>query len=396
MAFHTSPWWRGGATYPVVASVVGDPNTASLHPDTVAVLAGRGERRPDAPLNPPVVFSSTYHAGGPIAYGRDGNPTWAAFEELLGALEGGSGLVFSSGMAASAAILEGWPVGSTIVVPAVAYFGVRSLLADRAALGRFTLREADITDTAETLSICAGADLLWIESPTNPLLGIADIAALARGAHDLGLEVVVDNTFATPLLQRPLELGADVVVHSVTKLLAGHSDLLMGATVTGRQDIHDRLLHHRELYGAIPGPMETFLAVRGVRTLAVRLDRSQTSAGILAGRLEAHPAVTRVRYPGLPAHPGHEVASRQMSGYGSMLAFEVVGDAADAERVADSVRIITHATSLGGVESLMERRHRWPGEEATPPTLLRLSAGCEHVDDLWSDLEQALATLSAL
>jgi cystathionine gamma-synthase len=373
-----------------------DPDTASLHPDTVAVLAGRGERRPDAPLNPPVVFSSTYHAGGPMGYGRDGNPTWTAFEELLGALEGGSALVYSSGMAAAAAILEGWPVGSTVVVPSVAYFGTRSLLADRAAIGRFQLRTTDITDTAGTLSACAGADLLWIESPTNPLLGIADIAALARGAQDLGLEVVVDNTFATPLLQRPLDLGADVVMHSVTKLLAGHSDILMGATVTRRQDIYARLLHHREMYGAIPGPMEAFLAVRGVRTLPVRMDRSQSSAGILATRLKAHPAVTQVRYPGLPTHPEHMVAKRQMRGYGSLLAFEVAGGAADAERVAESVRIITHATSLGGVESLMERRHRWPGEDATPPTLLRLSVGCEHVDDLWSDLEQALATVPTL
>jgi cystathionine gamma-synthase len=293
-------------------------------------------------------------------------------------------------MAAAAAILEGWPVGTTVVVPSVAYFGTRALLTDRARLGRFIVRETDITTTAEALSACEGADLLWIESPTNPLLGIADIAALARGAHDIGLEVVVDNTFATPLLQRPLDLGADVVLHSVTKLLAGHSDILMGAVVTRSEEVHARLLHHRELYGAIVGPMEAFLAVRGIRTHPVRLERSQASAGILAERLSAHLAVTCVRYPGLRTHPGHEVASRQMSGYGSMLSFEVRGGADGAERVAESVRIITHATSLGGVESLMERRNRWPGEEGTPPSLLRLSVGCEHVDDLWSDLEQAL------
>jgi cystathionine gamma-synthase len=368
-------------------------NRRGLHPETVAILAGRPAAGPDEPVNPPVVLSSTYHAGGPVAYARDGNPTWTAFEETLGALEGGEALVFASGMAASAAVLESLPTGAIVVMPSAAYFGTRSLLASRAAEGRFKARVTDITDTAGTLRLCEGADMLWLESPTNPLLGIADIRALAEGAHALGTRVVADNTFATPLLQRPLDLGVDVVVHSVTKFLSGHSDVVMGAMVTRDRDLKHVLQEHREAYGGIAGPMEVYLALRGLRTLPVRLERGQRSAGILAERLKAHPAVTRVRYPGLPDDPGHELASRQMAGFGAMLAFEVGGEAADADRVCESVQVITYATSLGGVESLLERRARWPGEEATPPTLLRMSVGCEHVEDLWTDLEEALATL---
>jgi cystathionine gamma-synthase len=208
--------------------------------------------------------------------------------------------------------------------------------------------------------------------------------------------VAVDNTFATPLLQRPLELGADVVVHSVTKLLAGHSDLLMGAAVTRRNEWHQALIARRSIYGGIPGAVETFLALRGLRTLGVRLERAQANAAELARRLVARPGVRAVRYPGLPDSPGHQRALEQMGGFGTMVAFEVEGGAEAADAVCGAVQLLTPGTSLGGVETLIERRGRWDGESHLPPALLRMSVGIEHVDDLWADLDQALAVATGL
>jgi cystathionine gamma-synthase len=232
--------------------------------------------------------------------------------------------------------------------------------------------------------------LLWLESPTNPLLAIADVAELAAGAHALGMDVVVDNTFASPLLQRPLDLGADAVVHSATKILSGHSDVVLGAVATRRPELVATLVRRRSLHGAVAGPWEAWLALRGIRTLALRLDRGQSNAADLAHRLSAHPAVRTVRYPGLPSHPGHDVASRQMSGYGTMVSFDVHGGADAAEAVCSRLRLLTVATSLGGVETTIERRGRWEGEEALPPGLLRMSVGIEDVEDLWRDLDGAL------
>jgi len=364
-----------------------------LRPETLAVSAGRPARAADAPLSEPVVFASTYVTGGGIGYGREGNPSWSAFEEALGALEGGVAVSYASGMAAAAAILDGLSLGARVVAPASAYMGVRALLRERVEAGRLEAHFVETTDTEATLAACRGAELLWLESPTNPLLAVADLAALCAGARDSGAAVVVDNTFATPLLQRPLDLGADAVMHSVTKLLGGHADLVMGAAVTRDEALHAALLHRRSLMGGVPGPMEAFLALRGLRTLAVRLERAQASAQVLAERLGAHSGVERVRYPGLPSDPGHELAQRQMRAFGSLLSFEVRGGADAAEHVCESVRLVTHATSLGGVETLIERRSRYPGEreQGTPPSLLRLSVGIEHVEDLWADLEQALA-----
>jgi cystathionine gamma-synthase len=364
-----------------------------LRPETLVVSAGRAATGPHGALSPPVVFASTYRQGGPIAYGRDGNPTWEAFEEAIGALEGGTGVAFSSGMAAATAVLEGLRVGGRVVAPATAYMGVRSFLRDRAEAGRIAVEFVDITDTEATLAACAGADLLWLESPTNPLLGVADLPALAAGGRAAGALVVVDNTFATPMLQRPLELGAHLVLHSVTKYLAGHADLLMGAVVTANTELVEGIVHRRHLYGGIPGPLDAFLALRGLRTLAVRLERAQANAQALAERLSAHPTVKRVRYPGLVDDPGHALASRQMRGFGAMLSFEVRGGAVGADRVCAAARVITNATSLGGVESLMERRARWAGDADVPPSLIRFSVGIEHVEDLWADLTQALGTL---
>jgi cystathionine gamma-synthase len=367
-----------------------------LHPETVAVRAGRPAATAGAPLNAPLVMASSFHTGGDHEYSREGNPTWEGLEEALGALEGGEAVAFASGMAAVAAVLEGQSLGARVVLPAVSYVTMRELMAERAGGWRLDAVEVDVTDTEATLAACDGAALLWLESPTNPLVGIADLATLAKAAHAEGAIVVVDNTFATPLLQRPLELGADLVVHSATKYVGGHSDLLLGAVVARDHGEADRLRHVRELNGATPGTLEAWLALRGLRTLPVRIERAQATATELARRLADHPEVTGVRYPGLPDDPGHALAERQMAGPGAMLAFEVSGGGERAQALCERVRVIVYATSLGGVETLIDRRARWPGEAHISPSLLRLSVGCEHPDDLWADLEQALsATASA-
>jgi cystathionine gamma-synthase len=365
---------------------------------TLVVGAGRPPAEPGAPVNPPVVLSSTYHAGGERIYGRYGGPTQEAFEAALGALEGGRCIAFASGLAAVVAVLETLPGGARVVAPRSLYYGVREVLAHRVRAGRLApVAEVDVTDTEATLAACEGAALLWLETPTNPLLDVADLPALAAGARARGARTAVDNTFATPLLQRPLEQGADVAVHSATKYLGGHADLLMGAAVTADEALAAALTARRDVDGAVASPFDAFLALRGLRTLDVRLERAQASAGELARRLREHPGVVTVHYLGLPDDPGHARAAAQMDGPGAMVAFETVGAADDAEGVAERVRVIAHATSLGGVESLIERRTRYAGEVAmaTPPTLLRLSVGIEHVEDLWADLEQALDGLPA-
>jgi cystathionine gamma-synthase len=359
----------------------------------VVVAAGRGAAGPGDPVNVPVHLSSTYRDGGDLSYGRESNATWAAAEEVIGRLEGGTALLFASGMAAVSAVVETLPAGATVVVPEDAYNGTRRLLADLATRGRLSFRPIDPTDAASAGAACAGAALLWLESPSNPMMRVCDLVALAAAGHRCGAVVAVDNTFATPLLQQPLGLGADVVVHSATKLLAGHSEVVMGAAVTapGRPDLAAALADRRLLHGAVPGPLEAFLTLSGLRTLAVRVERAQANAGELASRLDAHPAVARVLYPGLPSHPGHQLARRQMAGFGSILSFVVAAGAAAADAVCSSVRLCVPATSLGGVETLIERRARYEGEDLTPPGLLRLSVGIEDVDDIWADLEAALA-----
>jgi cystathionine gamma-synthase len=365
---------------------------SNLHPASRVVHAGRPARETDAPLSEPVTFAATYVAGGPLGYGRFGNPTWTALEDALGSLEGGRALAFGSGMGATAAVLDLVPLGGRVVVPRHGYSGLLALLDQQAATGRVSVERVDIADTAAVTVALPGAALLWAETPTNPALEVADLAALCAAARSVGVIVAVDNTFATPLLQRPLDLGADLVVHSATKFLSGHSDVVLGAAVTRDDSTYDALAARRRNLGAVPGPMEAWLALRGLRTLALRLERAQENAVVLASRLAEHPRVTRVRYPGLPDDPGHGLASRQMSGYGAVLAVEVAGEAADADRVCENVRLWVHATSLGGIESMLERRRRWPAESPTiPETLLRLSVGIEHVEDLWADLSQALA-----
>jgi cystathionine gamma-synthase len=263
----------------------------------------------------------------------------------------------------------------------------------RQAKDGWQVRRVNVAETAEVLAAADGADLVWIESPSNPTIEVADLPALGRNLAREAI-FVVDSTFATPLLQRPLESGADIVLHSATKLLSGHSDVLLGALVTRADDITFEALEAvRRSFGAAPGPMEAYLALRGLRTLPLRLAQAQTSAQILAERLVTHKHVRRVRFPGLPEDPGHDVAHRTMSGFGSLISIDLA-DAKTAEALVDGCSLWGFATSLGGVESTLERRRRWGGELlSVPEGLIRMSVGIEHVEDLWADLAQALDQL---
>lgn len=363
--------------------------------DTVAVQAGRPIRDPGAPMNPPLTLSSTYVQDATIEYGRDGNAGWSALETALGALDGGRAVTFASGLAATAALAELVPTGGTVVLSAVTYHGVRNLFERLEGHGRLHVRLAAPDDSAAILAAADGADLVWVESIANPLITLADIPTIAAGARERGALTVVDATFATPLRQRPIELGADIVMHSATKFIAGHSDALLGAVICRDPAHADFLVAYRHDRGAIPGALEAFLALRGLRTLAVRLDRAEASAAELARRLAAHPAVARVHYPGLPGHPQHDLADRVLPhGAGPMLSFELAGTVAQTDAFLSRLRLVTHATSLGGVESLIERRARYAGDAAiVGPTLCRLSVGIEAVDDLWSDLDGALRAI---
>ena len=350
-----------------------------LRPSTLAVTSGRPEKAPDAPLNHPLTMASTYVAGGDREYGRYGNPTWQAFEEVLGQLEGGRCLSFSSGLAAVATVFDLVGQGAKVVAPRHAYNGSIMQLADLEARGRLTAALVDITDTDAVVAACEDAALVWLESPTNPALEIADIETIAAAAHDAGAYVVVDNTFATPLLQRPLDLGADLVVHSATKYLSGHSDVLLGAVITGDDELFGVLKGRRDLVGAIPGTLEAWLALRGMRTLHLRVERAQANAQELVRRLADHPAVAEVRYPG----------------FGGIVAIVLAQGAMAADLLTHKTKLWVHATSLGGVESTFERRRRWKTEATTiPEALVRMSVGIEDVEDLWHDLVTALDDLA--
>jgi len=350
----------------------------SLHPETSAITAGRPEVAPDASLNPPIIFSSTYHAGGPVGYGRYGNESWSALEAAISELEGGQTLSFSSGMAAISAVFSILPIGVPVVASNQGYSGTMGLLNQHHASGRLEVRFVDITKTEEVIAAMKGAALLWLESPTNPCLDIADLPALIAAAKKQTIGVGVDNTFATPLVQRPLSMGADIVMHSVTKFLAGHSDVVLGSLSIADPALFKRLEESRRFNGSIPGPFEAWLALRGIRTFPVRFRAAEKNAQQLVTRLESHAKITKVRYPG----------------FGAVISFEIDGTAEQAEKVCESSRLIAHATSLGGVESLWERRRRWALESpSVPEQLIRLSVGCEHVADIWQDIEQALAAL---
>lgn len=356
------------------------------------VVAGGRPGQPGDPLNPQILTASNFIRGGEFFYSRsDGTATVAALEQIIGGMEGGRGVAFSSGMAAAAAVFDGLPVGSQIVIGDDCYHGVAGLALDGAERGRWDVQRLTLADTAGWVEAAATADLVWLESPSNPLLDVADLTAICGASRKPGNIIAVDNTFATPFNQRPLEFGADLVMHSATKFIGGHGDLLAGIIVTTDGDLEERLLRSRVLTGAFPGALETFLAVRGSRTMALRLERAQTTAGWLAEKLEASSAVDVVRYPGLSSHRTHEVAARVLDGFGAIISFDVAGSPEHADAMIDRLELIWHATSLGGVESTVERRAITAGQEHLPPTLLRLSVGCEDPEDLWADLQQALS-----
>jgi cystathionine gamma-synthase len=366
-----------------------------ISPASWVVSAGRS-RRPGEPLNVAPILASNFYLPSERVYSRgDGTTTAEALEELIGGLEGGTALAFSSGMAAVAAVLHRLPVGATLAVPEDPYHGVAGLCAEGEALGRWTVLRLDLADTAAWVQAASLADLLWLESPANPLITVADLPTICGAPRKDGTLVAVDSTFATPLVQKPLEFGADIVMHSATKFIGGHSDLLGGLLVTRRVELHDELAERRKLTGAIIGGLEAFLATRGARTLALRMERAQQNAMILAERLEAHPEISRVRYPGLLSHDTHDVAKGFMDGFGAMMSFETTGTGERAGAVCERAELINHATSLGGIESTMERRAVIPGQETIPPTLIRFSVGCEDVEDLWNDLSQALEATQA-
>jgi cystathionine gamma-synthase len=367
----------------------GDPRSV----ESWLVSAGR-DRRPGSPLNVPPWPASNFVLGEHRAYSRDdGTPGWEALEEIVGGLEGGSSVTFASGMAGIAAIFDQLPTGSVVALPDDCYQGVAGLANAGQSRGRWTVRRVAVTDTAGWIEMCGVADLIWLESPSNPLLTVGDLDAICAAPRKRGAILGVDSTFATPLNQCPLALGADAAVQSVTKFIGGHSDLLGGVVTVRDANLLAALRHAREITGATPGALETFLAVRGLRTLALRLERAQRNAMTLAERLARHPNVTVTRYPGLASHPTHEAARRQLKGFGTIISFDVRGDASAADTVCAGLQLIQHATSLGAVESTIERRASIPGQEHLPPALLRLSVGIEAVEDLWADLDRALRNM---
>lgn len=362
----------------------------NLGPASWLVSAGRPER-PGASVNTPPVPVSNYRLGAGRVYARaDGSPTWEALEAVVGGLEGGEAVAFASGMAAVAAVFDELPVGSRVALPEDCYHGVAKVAEAGRQKGRWALERIAVMDTASWVAACRSCQLVWLESPSNPLLQVADLAAICRAPRPPGATLAVDNTFATPLNQRPLALGADVVVHSATKLIGGHSDLLAGVLAVRDPGQRGRYVGARERSGGTPGVLEAYLAVRGARTLALRLERAQANAGELAERLAADRRVEQVRYPGLPDDPGHALARAQLGGFGTIVSFVVRGGGAAADALCGRLELVVHATSLGGVESTIERRGAQAGQEHIPPGLLRLSVGIEDVEDLWHDLDAAL------
>jgi cystathionine gamma-synthase len=369
--------------------------------ETLAVHAG-GRRDPSTfDVAPPIHLSTTFEHGpagerpGGHMYIRESNPTQAQLAEALAAIESGeAALVFASGLAAGAAYLQAMPAGSHVVFPDDIYYGFRHIA--REFLPRWGM-ESTAVDMADPGRVAAAVRpdtrLIWAETPSNPLMKIVDLEALAGIARQAGARLVVDGTFATPALQRPLSLGADAVLHSTTKYLGGHSDVQGGALVLRSKDeVFSRVEEIRYILGGVASPFNSWLVLRGLRTLACRMERHSENALALARALEAHSSVEAVHYPGLASHPGHDVARRQMKAFGGMLSFRVRGGRDAAIRAASRVKLFVNATSLGGTESLLEHRASSEGPGSpTPPNLLRVSVGLEHADDLIEDLRQALA-----
>lgn len=379
--------------------------------ETVAIHAGQEPDPTTGAVVPAIQQSSTFKQDGVgglrggYEYSRSGNPTRTALEQNLAALEGGrAGLAFSSGMAAEDCLLSTvCAPGDHVVIPSDAYGGTFRLFSTVLQRWGVSWSAADMTEPDQLRAALRpatdgtpGTRVVWVETPSNPLLGIADIAALAEIAHGAGALLVVDNTFASPYLQQPLALGADAVVHSMTKYLGGHSDVVGGALVVADAELGDRLAFHQNAMGSICGPFDAWLVLRGIKTLGVRMDRHGQNAARIADFLGEHPRVHQVLYPGLADHPGHEIAAKQMRGFGGMLSFRVRDGEEAAVRVCDRTRVFTLGESLGGVESLIEHPGRMTHASAAgsplevPGDLVRLSVGIEAVEDLLTDLRGAL------
>ena len=372
--------------------------------ETQAIHAGQPADPSTGAVVTPISLATTFaqdavgkHAG--FEYGRTGNPTRTALETCLATLEGAArGLAFASGMAAEDAVLRTLvKPGDHVVLPRDAYGGTFRLVARVYADTGVEWAAADLTDPERLAeSFTPNTRVVWIETPTNPGLGIVDIAAVSAVAHAHGVRVVVDNTFATPYLQQPLALGADVVVHSTTKYLGGHSDTIGGFVAVADPDLGDQVAFIQNATGAVPGPFDCYLVLRGIKTLAVRMDRHCESAAAIAAMLDDHPAVARVLYPGLPGHPGHVIAARQMRAFGGMVSFIASGGETEALEIAARTELFTLAESLGAVESLIEHPGRMTHASVVgsplevDPALLRLSVGLESLDDLLADLLHAL------
>lgn len=371
-----------------------------MKPETLAIHAGQPIDPTSGAVIPPIYLSTTFEraADGSFPHGyiytRNGNPNRAMLEECLAALEGGSECAaFASGLAAAMAVFQSLRPGDHVVAPDDAYHGVTRLLREIMAPWGLEFTQVDMREPANVrAAVRPSTKLVWVETPSNPLLKVADIAAIAAIAHDAGALCAVDNTWATPAQQRPLALGADLALHATTKYLGGHSDVLGGAVVAASPSpLLERVRFIQANGGAVPSPFDCWLVLRGIQTLAYRVPAHAANAARVARYLAEHPKIERVHYPGLPTHPNHDVAARQMSSFGGMLSIEVRGGEQAAFDLAARLKIFTRATSLGGIESLIEHRASVEGPESrTPPSLLRLSIGLEHAADLIADLEQAL------
>ena len=370
--------------------------------ETLAIHAGGESDAATGAVTPPIHLATTFRhgpAGERLAgyeYQREGNPTNDHLRTAIAALESAEvALTFASGMAAITAVLESLPSGARVLIPEDCYTGLRSLCAEYLPERGMRIDAVDMADLDSVRNHCTdGIDMIWAETPSNPRMTISDIAALARIAHEADGQLACDNTFASPVLQRPLELGADIVMHSTTKYFGGHSDVLGGALAFKRDDtFYQRVAHRLHITGATLAPFNAWLTLRGCRSLPARMAMHCANARRLAEFLESHTDVERVNYPGLPSHPGHETAARQMSDFGGMLSVEIRGGKAAAIAVAGRLKLFTNATSLGGCESLIEHRASIEGANPTsPPNLLRVSVGLEHIDDLVEDFRQALHT----